>query len=76
MVVSDMVADRSLPKESITLEKWSGCIDGALPKEDYIDSIRKAGFQNVQVLNEQLYAQGEKVNGRKISSVVIKAVKD
>lgn len=76
MVVSDMVANRSLPKEAINLEKWSGCIDGALPKEDYIDSIRKAGFKNVQVLNEQLYAQGEKVNGRKISSVVIKAVKD
>jgi hypothetical protein len=30
----------------------------------------------VQVLSEQLYMQGEKVNDRKISSVVIKAVKD
>ena len=76
MVISDLVADRSIPKESISLEKWSGCIDGALPKEEYLDSIRKAGFQNVQVLSEQLYMQGEKVNGRKISSVVIKAVKD
>jgi arsenite methyltransferase len=76
MAISDLVADRSLPKESISLEKWSGCIDGALPKEEYIDSIRKAGFKNVQVLNEQLYMQGQKVNGRKISSIVIKAVKE
>jgi arsenite methyltransferase len=76
MAISDLVADRSLPKESISLEKWSGCIDGALPKEEYIDSIRKAGFKNVQVLNEQLYMEGQKVNGRKISSIVIKAVKE
>ena len=36
-------------------EKWCGCIDGALTKEHYLDSIRKAGFQNVEVLSEQLY---------------------
>ncbi|MEO9363790.1 MAG: arsenite methyltransferase [Nitrososphaera sp.] len=76
MVISDLVADKSLPKESISLEQWSGCIDGALPKEEYIDSIRKAGFRNIQVVNEQLYMQGEKVNGRKISSVVVRAVKE
>jgi SAM-dependent methyltransferase len=76
LVISDLVADKSVPTELLSLEKWSGCIDGALPKGEYIDSIRKAGFQNVQVLNDQLYMQGEKVNGRKISSIVIRAVKD
>jgi hypothetical protein len=59
---------------------WSSCIDGALTKEHYIESIRQAGFQNVEVLSEQLYMddEGGQVDGkrrRKISSVVIKAVK-
>ena len=54
------------------------CIDGALTKEHYLDSIKKAGFQNVEVLSETLYMEdggGEQMDSRKISSVVIKAVK-
>ncbi len=46
-----------------------------------IDSIRKAGFQNVEVLSEQLYTGSDYDNQldgkrkKKITSVVIKAVK-
>ena len=76
LVISDLVADKSLSNELVSLEKWSGCIDGALPKEQYLDSIRKAGFQDVKVLNDQLYMLGEKVNRRKITSIVVKAIKD
>ncbi|MDQ3852918.1 MAG: protein-L-isoaspartate(D-aspartate) O-methyltransferase, partial [Thermoproteota archaeon] len=58
-------------------EKWSSCVDGALTKEHYLDSIKKAGFQNVEVLSEALYmvGDGEQVDSKKISSVVIMAVK-
>ncbi len=56
------------------------CIDGALTKEHYIDSTRQEGFQNIGVLSEQIYMddEGNQVNGkrkRKITSVVIKAIK-
>ena len=55
------------------------CIDGALTKEHYIDSIRQAGFQKAEVLSVQLYMddEGNQVDGkrRKITSLVIKAVK-
>ena len=63
---------------------WSSCIDGALTKEHYIESVRQAGFQHVEVLNEQQYMDDcehganqadVKRLKRKISSVVIKAVK-
>jgi arsenite methyltransferase len=79
MVISDLVADSEIAASAANTEKWSSCIDGALTKEHYLDSIKKAGFQNVEVLSETLYMQedgGEQVDSsRKISSVVIKAVK-
>jgi SAM-dependent methyltransferase len=79
LVISDLVSDGKTPppKESIDLEKWSSCIDGALTKDDYIESIRKAGFQNVSVLEERTYLEEDapESGGRKIVSVVVKAVK-
>ncbi|MFL6493586.1 MAG: protein-L-isoaspartate(D-aspartate) O-methyltransferase, partial [Nitrososphaera sp.] len=59
---------------------WCGCIDGALTKEHYLDSIRQAGFQNIEVLSEQLYLDDDSnqrnvESKKRITSVVIKAVK-
>src|SRR5918996_3842542 len=78
MVISDLVTDSEIIPSDANAEKWSSCIDGALTKEHYLDSIKKAGFQNVEVLSETIYMEdggGEQMDCRKISSVVIKAVK-
>ncbi len=77
MVISDLVTDRQIPKDasSIDSDKWCSCIDGALTKENYIDSIKKGGFESVEVLDEKLYTDGDQVDNRRISSLVIKAVK-
>ena len=80
MVISDLVTDKEVHGDSVDSEKWCNCIDGALTKENYLDSIRKAGFQNPEILEEKLYTQEEsdnKVddNKRRISSIVVKAVK-
>jgi SAM-dependent methyltransferase len=76
MVISDLVTDEEVVPSSVSAEKWCSCIDGALTKKHYLDNIRKAGFQNVEVLSETLYMDGgEQVDGRKITSIVIKAVK-
>lgn len=79
MVISDLVSDAEIAPSAANTEKWSSCIDGALTKEHYLESIKKAGFQNVEVLSETLYMEdggGEQIDSRrKISSVVIKAVK-
>jgi arsenite methyltransferase len=59
------------------LDKWCSCIDGALTKDNYIDSIRKARFSKVEVLEERLYMDGgDSVDGRIITSLLIKAVKN
>ena len=75
MVISDLVTDREIEQGQINAEQWCSCIDGALTRENYIQSIKKAGFENVEVLEERTYMEGEKVNGRKISSLVIRAIK-
>lgn len=75
MVISDLVSDIEVKADSINTEKWCSCIDGALTKDNYLASIRKAGFQNVEVLQERPYMDGENVDGRQITSLVIRAVK-
>jgi arsenite methyltransferase len=76
MVISDLVTDAEVAPSLVNTEKWCSCLDGALTKEHYLDSIRKAGFQNAKVLSERLYMDGGKqLDSRKITSVVIKAEK-
>jgi arsenite methyltransferase len=77
MVISDLIANSEIAPGAANIEKWSSCIDGALTKEHYLDSIRTVGFQNVEVLSEQPYIEnrGEQKESRKITSIVIRAIK-
>ena len=77
MIISDLVTDKQIADDpsSIDPDKWCSCIDGALTKENYIDSIKKGGFVSVEILEEKLYTEGDQVDNRRISSLVIKAVK-
>jgi ubiquinone/menaquinone biosynthesis C-methylase UbiE len=75
MVISDLITDVELAPNQINSDQWCACIDGALTKENYISSMRQAGFEKIEVLEERVYMEGEKINGRKITSLVIKAVK-
>jgi arsenite methyltransferase len=55
MMISDLVTDREISKDSINPEKCSSCIDRTLNKENYLESIRRAGFQNIKVLEDEPY---------------------
>jgi len=50
--VSDIVVDGQLP-EAIrqNLDSWAGCIAGALDEPDYLNKIRAAGFEKVEVVS-------------------------
>jgi arsenite methyltransferase len=80
MIISDLVTDQEVQENLVDSEKWCSCIDGALTKKNYLKSIRKAGFQSPEILEEKLYTQEEsddKVSGdRRISSIIVKAVKN
>jgi arsenite methyltransferase len=75
MIISDLVTSEEVDLESANSDKWCSCIDGALTKEHYLDSIRKAGFSDVELLEEKLNMDGDNVEGRIVTSLVIKAVK-
>ena len=72
MVIADLVTSNEVGLESINSENWCDCIDGALTKEHYIDSIRKAGFNKVEVVQESPYTERD---ARQIKSIVIRAIK-
>lgn len=82
MIISDLVTSREMDLDSVNTDNWCSCIDGALTKENYFDSIAKAGFTNIEILDEKLYMEldedKDKVNHekRQITSISIKAVKE
>jgi arsenite methyltransferase len=75
MVISDLITDKEVPTHSVDSDKWCSCIDGALTKENYLASIEKAGFQQPQIIEEKVYQEGDGIDNRKITSLVIRAVK-
>ncbi|WP_415312435.1 methyltransferase domain-containing protein [Candidatus Nitrosocosmicus sp. FF01] len=80
LIISDVVTSKDVEKLSINEANWCGCIDGALTKDNYLDSIRKAGFTNIEILDEKLYMELEEdeegQEKRQISSISIRAVKE
>ena len=79
MVISDLVTSKEIDADSINIGNWCSCIDGALTKDNYIDSIKKSGFPHVEILDEKLYMELEADEGqekRQITSISIKAVKE
>ncbi len=72
MVISDLITSKEVDLESVNSGDWCSCIDGALTKENYIESIRKAGFYNIETSQEKPYIERD---GRKITSIIIKASK-
>ncbi len=76
MVISDLVTSKEMDEHSVNAEDWCSCIDGALTKENYLNSIRESGFTNIEVLDEKPYIEiGNSDDGRKISSLAVKAIK-
>ena len=73
MVISDLVTSKEVQSDSVNSEDWCSCIDGALTRQNYIQSIRDAGFQNIEILDEKLYLNEGKTKDRKITSLVIRA---
>jgi arsenite methyltransferase len=59
--VSDMVflGDKGrLPSELVrSMEAWSGCVSGALEKDEYEKLLREAGFEDVSVEVTHSYEQ-------------------
>lgn len=75
MFVSDIVLLQELPEEiKNNKELLSGCVAGALLKEDYISKMEKAGF-SVEVLSEDKDISKKQYSGIPLESLKVKATK-
>jgi arsenite methyltransferase len=75
MYVSDIVLLEKLNEEQLNDEELlSGCVAGALLKQDYIEKIGQAGF-TVKVLSEDKEISKRQYNGLALESIKIEATK-
>ena len=52
LLVSDMVVIKELPKEvKESIQSYTGCVAGAVPEKEYLDLMRKAGFERIRVVS-------------------------
>lgn len=75
LLVSDIVLLRPLPdlmRQSV--EAYVACVAGASLKDEYLDAIRQAGFRDVCVVGETVYAADERL-GIHAASVQVEAWK-
>jgi arsenite methyltransferase len=56
---------------------YSGCIAGALEKNVYLDTIKKAGFRDAKIVSQNRYIQKENDSRLvgKITSIKVRAYK-
>ena len=75
MYVSDIVLLGKLTQEQLDDEDLlSGCVAGALQKDDYLEKIRQAGF-NVNIKDEDKEISKTQYNGLSLESIKIEALK-
>jgi ubiquinone/menaquinone biosynthesis C-methylase UbiE len=55
-MISDIVLLSDLPeKVKKSVEAYVGCIAGAILKEDYLDTIKSSGFEDIEIIEEINY---------------------
>ncbi len=78
LIISDIVTKGELP-EAIrkSFDAWTGCIAGALERNEYLNTIKKAGFSTIKIISEKMYTidVSDDLVGR-ILSVQIEALKE
>jgi SAM-dependent methyltransferase len=78
LIVSDIVSEGALPNEiKIDSNAWACCIGGALEWQEYLEKIKEAGFQDVQMVSsKEFYLEGEGSQTlTKLLSITVKAYK-
>jgi SAM-dependent methyltransferase len=78
ILISDLVTEGELPEDiRKNFEAWAGCTAGALEKKEYLDTIKKAGFRDVNIVSQKTFYEPG-LDGRlagKITSITVKAHK-
>jgi SAM-dependent methyltransferase len=78
LTVSYIVSEGALSDEiKSDSNAWACCIGGALEHQEYLSEIKKAGFEDIQVLSsKEFYIEGEGSQAlTKLLSITVKAYK-
>lgn len=78
IMISDLVTEGEMPEEiRKSFDAWACCVAGALEKNQYLNTIRSAGFQNVNIISETTYTidVSQELKG-KITSVQVEGYKN
>jgi len=71
--ISDIVLVGGLPEGlKNDAEMYAGCVAGAIQKDDYLNHIKEAGFDNINIQKEKTISIPEDILGRYLSEVEIK----
>ncbi|MBT9130487.1 MAG: putative methyltransferase YcgJ [candidate division WS2 bacterium] len=78
VLISDLVTEGEIPEDiKKSFAAWAGCIAGAMEKQEYLNTLKKAGFKDIAAVSEKIYYEpgiDDRLLG-KIISVQIKAYK-
>ncbi len=58
ILISDIVTHNLSQKIKDNMNAWVGCVAGALEEEDYLKTIRNAGFKDVEVVGKIVFDEG------------------
>jgi arsenite methyltransferase len=78
LTVSDIVSERALPDDiKIDSNAWACCIGGALEQQEYLEEIKKVGFEDVEVVSSREFYIENKANQteERLLSITVKAYK-
>jgi SAM-dependent methyltransferase len=92
IMVSDIVLPGELPETlKNSLAAYCGCVAGALPEKEYMETIRGAGFREVMIIQQNLYSIKEliacfpdipidddpdKLFATQVASITVSAIKE
>lgn len=78
ILVSDLVTYGKIPEDvKKSFQAWSNCIAGAMEKEEYLNTIKNAGFKDVEIVEAHYFTEPDmdaRLEG-KILSIQVKAIK-
>jgi arsenite methyltransferase len=75
--ISDVVLEGDFPEElRAAAELYVGCVSGAMRKQDYLESLRQAGFGDIRILKEKVFELPEDLLAAYLSAGQRKALAD
>jgi ubiquinone/menaquinone biosynthesis C-methylase UbiE len=71
LMISDIVLPKKLPKRiKESIEAYIGCLSGAIMKDEYLEKIKAAGFEDVRVIDETIFPVEFMANDHTLNKII------